>query len=76
MLEISGNARKIPKSTEKIPTDLESAQIANKSQKYSNKLFFWLEKSGKKPKKLQKIPEYIYIFYKNQFDAFHPLNGL
>ena len=45
MLEILENARKIPKNTEKIPTDLESAQIANKSQKYSNKLFFWLEKS-------------------------------
>ena len=52
MLKISENARKIPKNTEKIPTDLESAQIANKSQKYSNKLFFWLEKSGKNLKKL------------------------
>ena len=65
MLEISENARKIPKNTEKIPTDLESAQIANKSQKYSNKLFFWLEKSGKNLKKSEKIAEYIYIFYKN-----------
>ena len=65
MLEILENARKIPKNTEKIPTDLKSAQIANKSQKYSNKLFFWLENFRKNLKKLLKIPEYIYIFYKN-----------
>jgi hypothetical protein len=39
--------------------------MANKSPKYSNKLVFWLEKSGKIPKKLPKIPEYIYIFYEN-----------
>ena len=60
MLKILGNARKILKNTEKIPVDLESTQIANKSQKYSNKLFFWPEKSRINLKKLPKVTEYIY----------------
>jgi hypothetical protein len=34
-------------------------KIANKYQKYSNKSFFWLDKSWKNPEKLPEIPEYV-----------------
>jgi benzoyl-CoA reductase/2-hydroxyglutaryl-CoA dehydratase subunit BcrC/BadD/HgdB len=53
------NARKILKNTEKIPTGLESAQNGQLIPKISKKWFFWLDKSGKIPKKLPKIPEYV-----------------
>ena len=66
MLENSEKYQKIPKKIlKKYPQVQKVPKIANKSQKYSNKLFFWLEKSGKIPKKLPKIPENIYILYKN-----------
>ena len=56
--KIRKNARKILKNTEKIPTGLESAQNGKSIPEISKKLFFWLEKSGKNPKKFPKIPEY------------------
>jgi hypothetical protein len=53
------NTRKILKNTEKILTGLESAQNGKLIPEISKKWVFWLDKSGKIPKKLPKIPEYI-----------------
>ena len=41
---------------EKIPTGPESVKNSIKTQKYSNKLFYWLKNAGKFPKKLPEIP--------------------
>ena len=50
------NSRKILKNIEKIPTGPESVKNSIKTQKYSNKLFYWLKNAGKFPKKLPEIP--------------------
>ena len=41
---------------EKIPTGPESVKNSIKTQKYSNKLFYWLKNARNFPKKLPEIP--------------------